>query len=169
MKKLAFVIIFFCFCFNILFAFTRGKEQFIIHNLTNDTINIKYEFFAEPILYEGTPIFDGRAFHQHINGINISIYNDLYVNQIASGQKVVCISYYPSDALISVWENKDYERLKEIPILTKIRAIFKSFTITDMEGNIINTLETLSEDKIKEEGTEGPFKYILEIYKENQN
>jgi hypothetical protein len=66
--------------------------------------------------------------------------------------------------LISVWENKDYERLKETSILTKIKAIFSSFTITDMKGNIIITLETLREENIKAEGMEGPFNYILEIY-----
>jgi hypothetical protein len=166
MKKLVFVIIFFCSCSNILFAFTRGKEKFIIHNLTNDSIRINYEFVADPISYEGVPIFNGRAFHQQINGINISIYNELYGNRLASGQKVDCISYYPSDALISVWENKDYERLKEIPIVTKIKVIFKSFTITDTDGNIIITLETLREEHIRVEGMEGPFWYILEVSNE---
>jgi hypothetical protein len=82
MKKSVFIIIFFCFCFNALFAFTRGKERFIIHNLTSGTIKIDYEFFAVPILYEGVPLFDGRAFYQQVNCINIAIYNDFNVNKL---------------------------------------------------------------------------------------
>jgi hypothetical protein len=125
------------------------------------------EFREKPLEDEyGVPIFGGRTFHQVINEIPVSIDNELYFNRIAPSNRASCISYYPFGNLFFV-ENKFvsnnyYEKLAAIPVLEKLKAIFKSFTITDHEGNIVLTLEQIQEENIVR-GERSEKYYILQI------
>jgi len=163
MKKLLAFVLFALTSHDILVAIVPSKEYFFVKNLTGTDIVVNMEFLDTPIVDEqGGPIFDGRAFHGDIAGIPVSIDNELYGNRIMPGDQKRCITYYPYGILSQVVENKYYERLGAMNIVDKLRAILKSFVITDIYGNILLTLDDIkNEDFVKEDRSAGY--YILQV------
>jgi hypothetical protein len=122
---------------NILFATSFTQDYFIIYNLSNNNITVNFETSVEP-----TPL--GHIewyFYTEIGGAPINVsYEHSRSKTIAPNEKVVCIYYSPHGSWLTRFKNDYYNRLRKIPMLEIFDIIFKSFTISDADGNILITL-----------------------------
>jgi hypothetical protein len=144
MKKLLLRILFLCIWINGLSALSLAREYFVVYNLSDNVIIINFESPVQP-----TDVGSWQYYILEIAGVPVIINDPLFGHaKIAPDKKVDCVYYLPSGTLIDIFENDYYEKLDAIPILDKLNTIFKSFTITDLEGNILVALADIKEEDI---------------------
>ena len=140
MKKQNILLMIFFICIlnsHALFSLQFRHEFFKIQNSLDKEIIVYIEIYSE------YAIIDYEHLKNENNGIYIGIRNFGPVIRIPPGKSKYCISYYP----IGDIENK-YIKLAKIPILDKLRMIFRSLIITDTGNNILLTLDDIQSETI---------------------
>jgi hypothetical protein len=128
---------------NAIFAISLSQDYFIIFNLTNTDIIINFETAVEPAL-SGVMKWH---FYTEIGDIPVNAgYENSQTKTLAPDEKVNCIYYSPHGSWLTRFENDYYNRLRQIPIMEKLNRIFKSFTISDVDGNVLLTLSDIEEE-----------------------
>jgi hypothetical protein len=130
------------------------------------TYIVDIELNAELILdNDGNPIFIGRTYYKEVTEIQsiiipITIDNRLYKNIIKPNERTRCIEIKPVGNIIQ--RNWFYDLFSNIPIVNKLKILFKKFSIKDTDGNILLTIDNIkAEDIIKENVSAGRF--VLEF------
>jgi hypothetical protein len=145
MKKLLLMVLFLIIWVNGVIALSIAREHFIVYNLSGKDIIINFEPPVKP-----TEVGLWQYYILDIAGVPVVVHDPLFGHTVlASNRKIGCVDYLPDTMLLD--DNDYYEKLGAIPILDKLNAIFKSFTITDLEGNVLVTLPDIKEEDIIKE------------------
>jgi hypothetical protein len=139
MKYRHIIVVLYFLAAGLISPLTLRAEKFYVHNNSDRNIVITIEFYSEPSSPFPSYLYD-------IKGIPIVLmfYDSLQL-QLEPHRKVVYISYRPLAPIGEILNNEYYERLEEIPILEKLKLIFKSFVIADTKGQILLTLDDIKE------------------------
>jgi hypothetical protein len=161
MKRLVVLIILFPLPFSVLFTSPLAQDYFIVNNLTNNSITVTFETAVEPVLFGSKEWY----FFTEVGGVPINVsYENTRKKIIAPNAKEVCVYYSPHGSWLTRFENDYYNRLRQIPIMEIFDTIFKSFTISDADGNIIITLSDINEDYFITIKENGDVYIILPVY-----
>jgi hypothetical protein len=158
------LIVFLFFISNgVIFSFTPRREYFYIHNNSPETILITAEINLDP-----APRSNGDWYIDNINGIPVEL---MYSGQflLSANQTTYLIHYRPLAPWEEIVDKQYYEKLEAIPILEKLKVIFKAFTITDTNGKVLLTLDDIKAENIIR--TSPPYNtniYTLEFYPSGQ-
>ena len=148
MKKYIFILIFGNIIFSI-YGFSPIEEYFVIENNLEYNIIVELELNAELILdNEGVPISTGRTYFMELNGIPLTIRNDLYRNFIRPNERYSCIMFRPSGGAFYIILQGYYEMLENISGIDKIKSIIKTLVIKNDSGDTILLLNNLVEENI---------------------
>jgi hypothetical protein len=145
MKKILFIGLFLGICLSGVIALSMAREHFIVYNLSGKDIIINFEPPVKP-----TEVGLWQYYILDIAGVPVSVQDPLFGHTVlAPNRKIKCVDYLPYTTLLD--DNDYYEKLGAIPILDKLNAIFRSFIITDLEGNVLVALPDIKEENIIKE------------------
>ena len=149
-KQLILFIIFILLS-GLLFASSRKQETLQVRNNSDQLLTIEYKFLSDS---------DENYILQTISGIDITIEKGKTIKCISAGEIKNIYSFYPRYGFLEL--KKMYMRLEEFTVNDKLRAILKSFQISDTEGNILVNLDNLA-SKSRVEKNDGGVFIIIEI------
>jgi hypothetical protein len=160
-KLIAFLFLFFSNW--VIFSFTSRREYFYIHNNSSETIITTAEINLDP-----APRSNGEWYIGNVYGIPVSL---MYSGPLYfSATQTNCLAdYRPLAPWEEIVDKQYYEKLEAIPMLEKLKVIFKTFTITDTNGNVLLTLDDIKAENIIR--TSPPYNtniYTLEFYPSGQ-
>ncbi|NLD49386.1 MAG: hypothetical protein GX660_19690 [Clostridiaceae bacterium] len=140
------------------FSFSPRIESLNVKNYSNSNILVEQEFNA------GVAVQEKNYFlNQTVGDITIKIKDSLRVTNVIQPYKLACL--HECFAISSTQGNDNlYERMLALPLMEKIKAIYKTLTIYDTNGNVLVSLDTLSERMIKREVLRGETAYYIEIF-----
>lgn len=145
-----------------IFAMSWNREEFLIRNYTNNDVVINIEF-QEGIRGNPESLY---GWEQTICGIGVIITDALsliHSNIVKPSANLGIIHYTPFPP-----SPANYERLYNLPFMTKIKAIFKKLDIIYNGGRNVITLNNLGDRIIKRGLLVGgqPY-YVLEIFEDD--
>jgi hypothetical protein len=141
------------------FSNSPKQEYVIIQNYSSDPVTIVVEFRQEQ---------NNIRWEQDIYGINVVVTNWLYWGKntcaLYPGKLTNLVNYYPNYG--SDLFGGYFYRLSEITILEKLKAIFKSLIIVDLNGNQLFTLENsnIVQTRTVIRRPDNGSRYYLDIY-----
>jgi hypothetical protein len=135
-------------------------DTIIIRNCTDGDIFIEVEYWEGPENYS-----EFVRFLKEINGFGISfvVFFNTPITRLGPNRQSLFLEFRPDK--INRWkDDNSYNCLRIIPTLTKLRSLFKTFVITNTEGDVLYSLDNAhEEDFVKESLNDVTFKYSLEI------
>jgi hypothetical protein len=163
MKKLLATALFLSVLTNSAFAISLDQDYFIVYNLSKGNITMIFETVVEPTLLGDAEWY----FYTEIDGVPVNVsFEKSKRKTIAPNEKAICIYYSPHGSWLTRFENDYYSKLRTIPMLNKLKAIFKSYIITDSQGSVLITLDDIKEEDIVIEEN-GNMYAVLSIYEKN--
>lgn len=160
MKKLPILLIVSFAMINPAYSFSPKIESFVIRNYSSKSVVVNREF------WEGISSAEQNyMWEQKVGSINLMIKDFISIvnrNVVRPNSSLVIIEYFPS---VPIKESAAmYSRMNDMPLMDKIKAIFKSLTISTDDGKKIVTLDILGDQIIKKMVLSGETAYILEIF-----
>jgi hypothetical protein len=159
MKYRQIIVVLYFLTAGLISPLTLRAEKFYVHNNSDRDIVITIEFYSDPSSPFPSYLYD-------IKGVPVVLmfYDSLQL-QLEPHRKAIYISYRPLAPIEEILNNQYYEKLEAVPILEKLKLIFKSFVILDTKGQVLLTLDDIKEHDIVR--TPPPYDtniYTLEFY-----
>lgn len=149
MKKKLFVIVFLqCIIIPQLFSLTPQRVDIYLKNEFSTTFMLQCEFLHKTD--NGIPNFPERWMQ---NLMDRSVICGSYVDEgqtLYKGNSTVHLVWYtPNASIISQEFTDTLQLLAEIPLEQKLKELFKTLVITDVEGKVLLTLEDFSKARVE--------------------
>jgi hypothetical protein len=139
-NNILFLLLVICLCSN-AFSMSPKQEYFRIQNNSSESLIIKVEFWHQQ---------NGTSWEQDITGINVIVTKGIYSGTslaLNPAKLINLVSYYPNYGIAQF--GGYYNKLSDINIFEKLKAIFKSLAIMDKNGKQLFSLENLNDAQIR--------------------
>jgi len=137
---------------DILFASSPIREEFGIANYSSQILVVYKEFWNEP---------EDNWWKQSINGFELIFIDDYFHRTNITlrprfpegiyGNSYTIISCFPPDAGIYYPDRDPYKEMADIPVMDKLRSIYKTLTIGTVDDPSLFTLENMEEKIVRKQ------------------
>lgn len=153
MKYIFWFFLFFI-CMSV-YSFSPKIESFQVINYSKKSLIVSIELWGGIGIPKKNYIVESE-----INGIELMITDNISIintDRITPGRRIDIVRYFPV-------YNEEYEEMRKIPFMEKMRGIFKRFEIIFDDSSMQITLEDLNNIIVKKQVLAGETSYILEIF-----